>query len=108
MSLKDVPIASQAFPGLPIFLRRQFNWTSLVRLSDPCVSGGSTTTTIVTQAKAFGTNSLLGFVPRPAAHTKLLTYASILPQLVAGLSNTCHNYLHILKNSIASFQCLEN
>ena len=57
MSLKDVPIASQAFPGLPIFLRRQLNWTSLVRLSDPCVSGGSTTTTIVTQAKAFRTNS---------------------------------------------------
>ncbi len=27
-------IASQAFLGLPIFLRRQFNWTSLVRLSE--------------------------------------------------------------------------
>jgi len=27
-------IASQAFPSLPIFLRRQFNWTSLVRLSE--------------------------------------------------------------------------
>jgi hypothetical protein len=38
-----VTIAPYAFPGLPIFLRRQFNWTSLVRLSDPCVSGGSTT-----------------------------------------------------------------
>jgi hypothetical protein len=40
-------IAHRAFPGLPIFLRRQFNWTSLVRLSDPCVSGGSTTTAII-------------------------------------------------------------
>lgn len=56
MSFKDVPIASQAFPGLPIFLRRQFNWTSLVRLSDPCVSGGSTTAAILPQAIACGTS----------------------------------------------------
>jgi hypothetical protein len=43
-------IAPRAFPDLPIFLRRQFNWTSLVRLSDPFVSGGSTTTFILPQA----------------------------------------------------------
>ncbi len=52
-----LPLPFLAFPGLPIFLRRQFNWTSLVRLSAPCVSGGSTTTTIVTQAQAFCANS---------------------------------------------------
>ena len=53
-------IASQAFLGLPIFLRRQFNWTSLVRLSDPCVSGGLTIAFSLTQSCPKRT----GFLPK--------------------------------------------
>ncbi len=42
-------IALSSFPGLPICLRRQYNWTSLVRLSESIVSGGSVTTSILSQ-----------------------------------------------------------
>ena len=41
------PIALSSFPGLPICLRRQSCWTSLVRLSESIVSGGSVTNSIV-------------------------------------------------------------
>jgi hypothetical protein len=44
-------IALSSFPGLPIFLRRQFYWTSLVRLSESIVAGGSLTTRIVPNIK---------------------------------------------------------
>ncbi|TAE07285.1 MAG: hypothetical protein EAZ90_27455 [Oscillatoriales cyanobacterium] len=40
-------IALSSFPGLPICLRHQFYWTSLVRLSESIVSGGSRTTLII-------------------------------------------------------------
>jgi hypothetical protein len=40
-------IALSSFPGLPICLRRQFYWTSLVRLSESIVAGGSLTTYIL-------------------------------------------------------------
>lgn len=36
-------IALSSFPSLPICLRRQSNWTSLVRLSESIVTGGSVT-----------------------------------------------------------------
>ncbi len=42
-----MPIALSSFPGLPICLRRQCNWASLVRLSESIVSGGSVTICIV-------------------------------------------------------------
>jgi hypothetical protein len=38
-----LPIALSSFPGLPICLRRQSNWASLVRLSESIVAGGSVT-----------------------------------------------------------------
>ncbi len=63
---QDLTIDVTEYPGLPIFLRRQFDWTSLVRLSDPCVSGGSTTTTIVPQASFASTNSHSQLGGRPA------------------------------------------
>jgi len=40
-------IALSSFPSLPICLRRQFYWTSLVRLSESIVAGGSMTIDIV-------------------------------------------------------------
>ncbi|MGV0027037.1 hypothetical protein [Phormidesmis priestleyi] len=52
MSFKDVPIASQAFPGLPTFLRRRLRVQTNfgVRLYVSVVAGGSTTTAILPQA----------------------------------------------------------
>ena len=41
--LRMFTIALSSFPGLPIYLRRQFNWTLLVRLSESIVAGGSLT-----------------------------------------------------------------
>ena len=43
----ELSIALSSFPGLPICLRRQFYWTSLVRLSESIVSGGSRTILII-------------------------------------------------------------
>ena len=38
-----LPIALSSFPGLPICLRRQSDWTSIVRLSESIVAGRSVT-----------------------------------------------------------------
>ncbi|GDZ95510.1 hypothetical protein PA905_39400 [Planktothrix agardhii CCAP 1459/11A] len=46
----DCPLPYPHFPGLPIFLRRQYNWASLVRLSESIVTGGSVTIHILTQS----------------------------------------------------------
>jgi hypothetical protein len=55
----DCPLPYPHFPGLPIFLRRQYNWASLVRLSESIVTGGSVTIHILTQSRLRKT----GFLP---------------------------------------------
>ncbi len=55
-----IPIALSSFPGLPICLRRQSDWTSLVRLSESIVSGGSLTIYILIQSRRRTT----GFLPK--------------------------------------------